>query len=528
MRYLSLVYFAVLTLFTTLAQQDVLLTPACFNTKQDDFGVRQFAGDLYVLSAAINACDEIDMDEFAKKPFSDLYKVEGCELKTPMLVSAESGEAMNINTCFYDGPISSNKAGDLLFFTNNYGSDKNEKLTIYYTTKTKNGQWSKPLPFIYNNDKHNTTHPFYDEANNMLYFASDMAGGVGGMDIYRCTFQNGKFGQKEAVRGVNTAQNDVFPFVYKNTLYFSSQGHNSQGGYDLYSLTNLEVKTMGAVFNTAYDDLAIMFTDDKHGYFTSNRQTSGETDDVFAFELRDRFLDKSIEYVVKDKKTLLPLSGVKIRIIDDSTGLELLTSMTDDLGVLSQTRDSLMIESKHRYKVYLEKEGYVTKEVFFDYQVLDSNVVSVRDLVDIDLEPLSLEMEITSLLGLKSIYYDFDKSDLRADAIVELDKVVAFMNKYPKIEVELGSHTDCKGNMDYNQKLSDRRAKSAADYIQARISNPGRLTSKGYGESQLKAACPCEGRKAKSDCSDEQHQLNRRTEFIIKSLKISTRDSGLK
>jgi outer membrane protein OmpA-like peptidoglycan-associated protein len=284
---------------------------------------------------------------------------------------------------------------------------------------------------------------------------------------------------------------------------------------------------MGEVFNTAYDDLAILFTDDKHGFFTSNRQTNGETDDVFAFELRDRFFDKQLEYVVKDKKTLLPLSGVKIRIVEDSTGIELLSAMTDDFGNLLQKRDSLMIESKHRYKVYLEKEGYVSKEVFFDYQVLDSSIVSVRDLVDLDLEPLSLEMEITSLLGLKSIYYDFDKSDLRADAIIELDKVVAFMNKYPKIEVELGSHTDCKGNTEYNQRLSERRAKSAADYIQARISNPSRLTSKGYGESQLKADCPCEGRK-QSTCTDEQHQLNRRTEFIIKSLKISTRDSGLK
>jgi outer membrane protein OmpA-like peptidoglycan-associated protein len=527
MRYFSLVYFVILTVLTSVAQQDVLLTPACFNTKHDDFGVRQFAGDLYVLSAAINACDETDMDEFAKKPFSDLYRVEGCALKTPTLVSAETGQAMNINTCFYDGPISSNKAGDLLFFTNNYGSDKNEKLTIYYTTKLKNGQWSKPAPFIYNNDKCNVTHPYFDEANNMLYFASDMAGGVGGMDIYRCTFQNGKFGQKEAVRGVNTTKNDVFPIVFKNTLYFASQGHNSVGGYDLFSVTNLEVKSMGEVFNTAYDDLAILFTDEKHGYFTSNRQTSGETDDVFAFELRDRFLDKNLEYAVKDKKTLLPLSGVNIRIVEDSTGIELFSGTTNDLGMLNQKRDSLMIDSKHRYKVYLEKDGYVTKEVFFDFQVKDSAVVSVRDLVDLDMEPLSLEMEITSMLGLKSIYYDFDKSDLRADAIVELDKVVAFMNKYPKIEVELGSHTDCKGSMDYNQKLSERRAKSAAGYIQARISNPERLTSKGYGESQLKAACPCEGR-AKSSCTDEQHQLNRRTEFIIKSLKISTGDSGLK
>ena len=354
-----------------------------------------------------------------------------------------------------------------------------------------------------------------------------MAGGLGGMDIYRCTFQNGKFGQKELVRGVNTALNDVFPFVHHNNLYFSSQGHNSLGGYDLFSLTNLEVTNMGAVFNTPYDDLAIMFIDDKHGYITSNRQTTGETDDIFAFELRDRFLDKQIEYVVNDKKTLVPLSGVTIRVVEDSTGFELLTATTNDFGQLLQTRDSLLIESKHRYKVYLEKEGYVSKEVFFDFQVLDSTVVSVRDLADIDLEPLSLEMEITSLLGLKSIYYDFNKADLRADAIIELDKIVGFMNKYPKIEVELGSHTDCKGGIDYNQRLSEKRAKSAADYIKSRISNAERLTSVGYGESQLKEACPCEGR-VQSVCSDEQHQLNRRTEFIIKSLKVSTQDSGLK
>ncbi len=527
MRYLSLVYFAVLTLFVSFAQQDVLLTPACFNTKQDDFGVRQFAGDLYVLSAAINACDEVDMDEFAQKPFSDLYKVDSCSLKPATLLSAETGASMFISTCFYDGPISANKAGDLLFFTNNYGSDKNEKLTIYYTTKQANGQWTKPTAFVYNNDKYNVTHPFLDEASGMLYFASDMTGGLGGMDIYRCTFQNGKFGQKELVRGVNSALNDVFPYVHNNILYFSSQGHNSLGGYDLFSLTNLEVTNMGAVFNTPYDDLAIMFIDDKHGYITSNRQTTGETDDIFAFELRDRFLDKQIEYVVNDKKTLVPLSGVTIRVVEDSTGFELFTATTNDFGQLLQTRDSLLIESKHRYKVYLAKEGYVSKEVFFDFEVLDSTVVSVRDLADIDLEPLSLEMEITSLLGLKSIYYDFNKADLRADAIIELDKIVGFMNKYPKIEVELGSHTDCKGGLDYNQRLSEKRAKSAADYIKSRISNAERLTSVGYGESQLKEACPCEGR-VQSVCSDEQHQLNRRTEFIIKSLKVSTQDSGLK
>jgi outer membrane protein OmpA-like peptidoglycan-associated protein len=527
MRYLSLVFFAILSHCISLAQQDVILTPACFNTKQDDFGVRQFAGDLYVLSAAVNACDEVDLDKFSNKPFSDLYRVDGCTLTTPMLVSAETGESLNINTCFYDGPISSNKSGDLLFFTNNYGSNKNEKLTIYYTTKDKSGRWSKPLPFAYNDDKYNSTHPFYDEENGMLYFASDMSGGIGGMDIYRCTFQDGKFGQKELVRTVNTAQNDIFPVVYNNTLYFASQGHESQGGYDLFSLTNLEVKSLGAVFNTPYDDLAIIFTDDKHGFFTSNRQSSGETDDVFLFELRDRIVDKTLHYAVKDKKTMLPLTGVKIRVVDDSTGIELFAGFTDNFGALSQFADSLIMDSKQRFKVYLEKDGYVAKEVFFDFIAKDSSKINVRDLVDIDLDPLTLEMDITDLLGLKSIYYDFDKADLRPDAIIELDKVVRFMNKYPQIEVELGSHTDCNGTDKYNQSLSNRRAKSAAGYIQARISNPERLTSRGYGEAQLRANCACEGYSGRR-CSDVEHQLNRRTEFIIKSLKISTGDSGLK
>ncbi|MDP4723373.1 MAG: OmpA family protein, partial [Crocinitomicaceae bacterium] len=126
-----------------------------------------------------------------------------------------------------------------------------------------------------------------------------------------------------------------------------------------------------------------------------------------------------------------------------------------------------------------------------------------------------------------SIYYDFDKADLRPDAIIELDKVVRFMNKHPKIEVELGSHTDCRGSAIYNQNLSDRRAKNAATYIQSRISSPERITYKGYGEAQLRIDCPCEGGQ-KSQCSEQENQLNRRTEFIIRGLNISTGSDQVK
>lgn len=502
-------------------QYDITLTSACFNTPYDDFATRKLGDKIYVLSAAKNACEDIDMDEFAKKPFSDLYEVNGCQLKDPTLMSEETKSLMLINTCYYDGPISTNAKGDLLFFTNNYGSDKNEKLTIYYSTKNANNEWSKPVAIPFNNDKYNVTHPFYDEKNKLLYFSSDMPGGSGGMDIYKCTFEKGKFGQKESVRFVNTDKNDIFPIVYKDKLYFTSQGHKSMGGYDLFVMENFEVMNMGAPFNSVNDDLAIFFTDDKNGYITSNRGTSGATDDIYAFNLKEKFVDLPLDYVVTDAQTGEPVSDVAIRIVDDSTGIVLFTGNTNDVGLLSQMLDSIPLETKMRLNIFLDKEGYVSKEIAFDLVVKDSNRVQVSSLIDLTLEPLSLEQEITALLGLKSIYYDFDKADLRPDAIIELDKVVRFMNKHPKIEVELGSHTDCRGPAIYNQDLSNRRALNAANYIKARISSPDRITYKGYGETQLKVDCPCEGR-IRSKCSDEENQLNRRTEFIIKSLNIST------
>jgi outer membrane protein OmpA-like peptidoglycan-associated protein len=304
-------------------------------------------------------------------------------------------------------------------------------------------------------------------------------------------------------------------------LYFTSQGHKSIGGYDLFVMENFEINSLGAPFNTIYDDLAILFTDDKNGFITSNRATTGATDDIYAFNLKEKFVDKPLEYVVKDAQSGEPVSDVAIRIVDDSTGIVLFSGTTDQMGSLTQLLDSIPLETKLRFKIFLDKEGYVSKEIAFELVVKDSNLVQVSGLIDLNLEPLSLEQEITALLGLKSIYYDFDKADLRPDAIIELDKVVRFMNKHAKIEVELGSHTDCRGAAIYNQDLSNRRATNAANYIKARISNPDRITYKGYGETQLKVDCPCEGR-IRSKCSEEENQLNRRTEFIIKSLNITT------
>ncbi|MFM6934603.1 MAG: OmpA family protein [Flavobacteriales bacterium] len=521
MRFFLTSLLVILASSSLLAQYDVQLTPACFNTSFDDFGTRKLGDKLFVLSASKDPCEDIMMDPYTKKPYSDLYEVEGCKTKDAKLISAETKGPLNINSCYFDGPISSNAAGNLLFFTNNAGSHEYEKLTIHYSTKNDKGEWSKPIPVPFNNDKYNVTHPFYDEKNKVLYFVSDMPGGLGGMDIYRANFDGKKFGDKELVRYVNSKGHDCFPFMFDNKLYFTSDAFNTMGGYDLFVMENFEVKNMGEKFNSKYDDLAIMFNDKKSGYITSNRANMGVTDDIYEFKLIDLFVDVQLAYVVKDKNSLEPLKDVAVKIVDDSTGLILFQGYSNDMGSFFQKLDSLPMNSKHKFKISLEKDGYVSKDVEFSFTATDTNVINVGDLVDLNLEPLSIDMIINELLGLKTIYYDFDKADLRADAIVELDKVVAFMNKHTKIEIELGSHTDCRGPKVYNLDLSNRRALSAANYIKARISNPDRISYKGYGETKLKVDCPCEGR-LRSACSEEDNQLNRRTEFTIKSLNIST------
>ena len=524
MRFVLTTILVFLAAGTILAQQDIQLTPACFNTSFDDFGTRKIGDKLYVLSASKDPCEDIMLDPYTKKPYSDLYEVEGCKTKDAKLLSQETKGLLNVNSCYYDGPISSNAAGNLLFFTNNFGSNENEKLTIHYSIKNDKGEWSKPVSVHFNNDKYNVTHPFYDEKNKVLYFVSDMPGGKGGMDIYRVNFDGKTFGEKQVLSYLNSTGHDCFPFVMNEKVYFTSNSFNTIGGYDLFLLEKGEVKNMGDKFNSKYDDLAIMFMDEKNGYITSNRSTNGATDDIFEFKLIDLFINVSLTYVIKDNETNSEISNVNLKIIDDSTGLILFTGTTNEYGRFSQKMDSLSIGSSHKLTVSLDRDGYISKEVSFNFNSLDTNGIDVSKLVDLNLTPLNDDLVINELLGLKTIYYDFDKADLRADAIVELDKVIIFMNEHKKVQLELGSHTDCRGPSIYNLDLSNRRALSAANYIKARISNPERITYKGFGESNLKVDCPCEGVK-KSNCSVSDNQLNRRTEFLVKSLNGTSGDN---
>jgi len=164
--------------------------------------------------------------------------------------------------------------------------------------------------------------------------------------------------------------------------------------------------------------------------------------------------------------------------------------------------------------IKLEKNGYLTKETALRIKLKNPGVINLNEYLNTDLGKIEVGLDIAKMIDIKPIYFDLGKFNIRKDAQIELDKIVKIMNDYPKMYIELGSHTDCRSSAASNLSLSDKRANASANYIKSNIQNPERITGKGYGESRLKNSCACEG-AIKSKCSEAEHQENRRTEFII-------------
>ena len=203
-----------------------------------------------------------------------------------------------------------------------------------------------------------------------------------------------------------------------------------------------------------------------------------------------------------------------VTITDKKSGAVVFEGKTSQAGDFSKALENVKLNETLNYTVTLKKEGYLTKTVDFSKLVTKLEVINIHENLDVSLTKIEVGSDLAKLVDVKPIYFDMSKYNIRKDAAVELDKIVKIMNEYPSMIIELGSHTDCRGTIQQNQTLSDNRAKASADYIKSKITNPERISGKGYGEAKLVSDCPCEG-TVKSKCSEEEHQKNRRTEFII-------------
>jgi outer membrane protein OmpA-like peptidoglycan-associated protein len=218
--------------------------------------------------------------------------------------------------------------------------------------------------------------------------------------------------------------------------------------------------------------------------------------------------------LIKDSKSGQLLADVAIKIVDKKSGKVIFDGKTPGTGDFSQALEGIKLNDELTYSITLSKEGYLTKVADFKHKVDKPGLINVHEKLDVSIGKVEIGTDLASLIDIKPIYFDLGKYAIRKDAAVELEKIVKVMNEYPTMVIELGSHTDCRSSKDFNMTLSTNRAKASADYIKKKIKNPERIYGKGFGESKLKVNCPCEG-AVKSNCSEEEHQKNRRTEFII-------------
>jgi peptidoglycan-associated lipoprotein len=515
------------------------VTESKFNDTSSNFGPVFYKNGL-VFCSDRSKPHHGEISEWTGHTFLDMYFLDLTkENATPELFSPA------LTSKYNDGPACFSKDGNTIYFTRNMMKKKNhleknrnlENNLEIYSSKFKNGEWTAPQLLSFDNIEYSVGHPALSSDGNRLYFVSDMPGGFGGTDIY--------FAQKDPVTGgwaapinagakINTNENEMFPTVFMENdsvecLYFSSEGKQGMGGLDIYqsvvikentlccpeqkpgSLSSFsnskkeyfaEPKHLTAPLNSAADDFEMTIAPDGvHGYFSSNRDSKEGVDKVYAFTkyVPEFFL----EVTVVQKGSLQPIGGTTVEMLEKNQNKKE-TAYTDNLGKII-----MKIPQNSDFDFTVLKDNFFT-----GMGQANNNGKIFSDTIRINFELDAIV--INKPIRLDNIYYDYNKWDIRSDAAFELEKLVKILTENPGIQIELSSHTDARGSDKYNLTLSQKRAQSAVDYIIGRGINSSRVYAKGYGESKILNHCS-NGAK----CTDDEHQLNRRTEFaVIKILNV--------
>ena len=471
-----------------------------FNSEQSDFGGNVQNDILYFSSARNKTRRNYGWNE---EPYLDIYQVVSTMDGGDQEAELVKGE---INTKHHEGTVTFSPDGETMyfsresFFEREYDDIKNSVFYLYKAIK-EGDKWSYVEALHINNRNYSISAPAMSSDGKTLYFHSDMPGGYGLKDIYKVSVNSdGTVGEIENLgENINTAGNDRFPYSSKEgTLYFSSDGHLGLGGLDVFYISKSgDVVNAGIPINSNSDDFAFTINDETgEGFVSSNRSGGKGNDDIYAIKRLEPCNIMLITTFI-DSDTGNPLANVSV-IIKDASNRVVSSQSTDENGQVS-------------YEVTCEKALEISGTLP-DYE---GNTFSFAGSED---EEVNLQLELKPIdkiivgdrVVLNPILFDFDKSNITSQGAFELDKLVAVMNKYPDIVILAESHTDTRGTDKYNEKLSDRRAKSTVQYVISKGIDASRITGVGKGERELKVDC---GFK----CTEEEHQMNRRSEFIIMS-----------
>jgi len=497
------------------------ITNLAINTPYADYGTFVHQNVFYYTSSKDTGNLAVKRHTWTGDAFTNLYTADAETVVTDHKSNRIKGQ---VKTKLNESSAIVTKDGQTMYFTRNnivkgkrrFDSNKNTNLKIF-RAELRDGKWVNVTELPFNSDQFNTAHPALSNDERTLYFSSDRPGGFGGGDLWKVSVSGESYGTPENLgEGINTEGRETFPFVTANNeLYFSSDGRVGLGGLDVYAAQINEadkfgdVQNVGAPVNSEFDDFAYYLNNEtKQGFFSSNRDGGKGNDDIYSFtELRPLVLNCNQMLYVKviDGKTGELINDAKVTLADQLYAVK----GTSNHYNAPTYNFNHTFECGDIYNLKGEKEGYITQEI----KVTLPNESGITE-AEIILEPAKIPLkpgdDLFKVLNLNPIYFDLDKYYIRPDAALELAKVFAVLEEYPTMKIDIRSHTDSRQTHRYNETLSSNRAKSTAEWLIANGINRNRLTWKGYGETQLVNGC-ADG----INCSEAEHQMNRRSEFII-------------
>lgn len=495
------------------AKQQYFLAPVNFNSKYSDFGAYEHDGTIYFASTKDVGVSTKHIYGWNEEPFLDIYTANS---RTDSIINHKSKIKGDINSIYHDGPLTITKDGKTMYFSRNdfnkneLGKDEEGMTHLkIYKASLVDGLWTNVEDLNFNSNSYSTGHPALNNDDTKLYFTSDMSGGFGGSDIYYVDINtDGSLGKPQNLGSVvNTDKNEMFPFVNsENALFFSSDGHAGLGLLDVFGTVSdannniISVLNLGVPVNSSKDDFSFFMNEDGlSGFFASNRDGGVGSDDIYAY---DRIPLLKIEGTITDATTNAPIPNAMVALLDNNDN-KIADLQTDENGYFE-----INIDRDTDYKLNTTKDNYIDDSRIVTTKGIEKSVTHIN--ADFVLNPVAKkELPITELYP---IYFDFNKYDIRRDGTVELDRIVdLMMNTYPSMVIKIESHTDSRGTTEYNDILSTERANATYKYLIEHGVDATRITEYGgFGERKL--ANDCDGT---INCTEEQHQLNRRTQFIV-------------
>lgn len=478
------------------------------NSEYSDFGV-SFKSDGTVVYTSSKRNGVIKRS--SKQPYLELF--HGVVLENGEIY--EKGSlSRQFDAKYHESNAIFTKDGKTVYFNrNNRVVDKFNRdakkfynIELFKVDLDEYGKWGQIQALPFNGDGYSVGHPALNADETYLYFISDMPGGFGSTDIYRVRINSdGTYESPENLGPtVNTPHKEMFPYISRDTLYFSSEGHNSMGGLDIFKVEIDQVNDrvpvgLGEPFNSIYDDFCFVHQYDmdnqESGYFSSNRVGGKGSDDIYFFAQNE------CSQRIRGKVTHTDSIGDIMVSLYDSHNI-----LLDQERISADGTFSFLVDCEKRYRLiagdpngkdagfYVETDGAYDKENQVQLSIQRPEPVKTKGTAKIDVGP---------------IYFDSNSSIITEKTSKALDKVVAIMKKQPKLEIECHAHTDSQGDSHYNLWLSERRAFNVAKYLKSKGISGHRVTYMGFGETMPIIDC------LNTECTESENQQNRRVEFVV-------------